>query len=59
MVMMDNRLKSHAALKDLSVADEEMLEAFFTFANAQLKRAVRTVNEMNKMLRAIRKDLGT
>ena len=54
---MDSREKLDEALKDLSVADEEMLDAFFTFANEHLEQAVQTVNEINQMLREMKQEL--
>jgi hypothetical protein len=56
---MDIREKLDDALKDLSVADEEMLDAFFAFANEHLEQAVQTVNEINQMLREIKQELRT
>ena len=54
---MDTREKIDEALKDLSVADEEMLDAFFAFANEHLERAVQTVNDINQMLKEIKQEL--
>jgi hypothetical protein len=54
---MDIREKLNDALKDLSVADEEMLDAFFAFANEHLEQAGQTVNEINQMLREIKQEL--
>jgi len=54
---MDVREKLEDALKDLSIADEEMLEAFFSFANEHLERAVQTADEMNQMLRDVKQEL--
>lgn len=54
---MDIREKLDEALKDLSIADEEMLDAFFAFANEHLEQAVQTVNEINKMLKEIKQEL--
>ena len=51
---MDVREKLEDALKDLSLADEEMLDTFLSFTNEYLERAVQTVNEINQMLRDIR-----
>jgi hypothetical protein len=56
---MDTRAKIDEALKDLSVADEEMLDAFFAFANEHLERAVQTVNDINQMLKEIKQELET
>ncbi len=54
---MDIREKLDEALKDLSVADEGMLDAFFAFANQHLEQAVQTVNEMNQMLKEMKQEL--
>ena len=54
---MDVREKLDEALKDLSIADEDMLDAFFAFANEHLEQAVRTVGEMNQMLEEIKQEL--
>ena len=54
---MDARERIDAALKDLAPAEEEMLDAFFTFANKHLTQAIHTVNEINAMLEDIHKDL--
>jgi len=56
---MDTREKIDEALKDLSVADEEMLDVFFAFANEHLERAVQTVNDINQMLKEIKQELNT
>ena len=56
---MDIREKLDEALTDLSVADEEMLDAFCAFANEHLQRAVQTVNDMNQMLKEIKQGLNT
>jgi hypothetical protein len=55
---MDIRERLDEALKGLSSADEEMLEAFFAFANEHLEQAVHTVNEMNQMLKEIKQELN-
>ncbi len=55
---MDTRQKIDEALKDLSVTDEEMLDAFFAFANAQLEHAVETVRDINIMLKEIKQELS-
>ena len=55
---MDVRERIEAALKDLSPADEEMLDAFFAFANEHLTQAIRTVNEMNAILEETHRDLN-
>jgi len=54
---MDIRERLDEVLKDLSVADREMLNAFFAFANEHLERAVQTVNAMNQMLKEIKQEL--
>lgn len=54
---MDVREKLDEALKDISLADEEMLDAFFAFANAHLEHAIAAVNETNPMLQEIKKEL--
>jgi hypothetical protein len=53
---MDIREKLEDALKDLSIADEGILDAFFSFANEHLERAVQTVDEMNQLLRDIKQE---
>jgi hypothetical protein len=57
-ISMDIREKLDEALKDLSLADEEMLDAFFAFANEHLEQAVQTVNEINQMLKEIKQELA-
>ena len=55
---MEVRDRIETALKDLPVAEQEMLDAFFAFANDHLAQAIRTVNEMNADLERIHEDLS-
>ena len=55
---MDTREKIDEALKDLSVRHEDMLDAYFAFANQQLEQAVRTVTDINQMLKEIKRELS-
>ena len=55
---MDVREKLDEALKDISITDEEMLDAFFAFANEHLAHAIEAVNETNQILQEIKKEIN-
>ena len=56
---MDSQDKRDEALRDLSPADEDMLDAFFAFANEHLERAIQTVTDINQLLKEIKQELET
>lgn len=56
---MDSQDKLDEALRDLSPADEDMLDAFFAFANEHLERAIQTVTDINQLLKEIKQELET
>ena len=53
---MGSQDKLDEALRDLSPADEDMLDAFFAFANEHLERAVQTVTDINQPLKEIKQE---
>ena len=54
---MDPQDKLDEALRDVSPADEDVLTAFFAFANEHLERAVQTVTDINQLLKEIKQEL--
>ena len=53
---MDSQDKLDEALRDLSPADEDMLDAFFAFANEHVERAIQTVTDINQLLKEIKQE---
>ena len=53
---MDSQDKLDEALRDLSPADEDMLDAFSAFANEHVERAIQTVTDINQLLKEIKQE---
>ena len=51
---MDSQDKLDEALRVLSPADEDRLDAFFAFANEHFERAIQTVSDINQLLEDIK-----